>query len=139
MPTGTGKTISVLSLVTSYQLAHPECGKLVYCTRTVPEMEKARPASGVGPAAQHSSHPCGPLAQVLAELRNLQAYREPLVGKAAQILAIGLSSRKNMCIHPKASALQRRRRARRAWLTHPPLPRCRRRAVARAWTPAVAG
>lgn len=40
MPTGTGKTISVLSLVTSYQLAHPECGKLIYCTRTVPEMEK---------------------------------------------------------------------------------------------------
>ena len=42
MPTGTGKTISLLSLITSYQLAHPECGKLVYCTRTVPEMEKAR-------------------------------------------------------------------------------------------------
>ncbi len=41
MPTGTGKTISLLSLITSYQLAHPECGKLVYCTRTVPEMEKA--------------------------------------------------------------------------------------------------
>ena len=40
MPTGTGKTITLLSLVTSYQLAHPEVGKLVYCTRTVPEMEK---------------------------------------------------------------------------------------------------
>ena len=30
----------MLSLITSYQLAHPEIGKLVYCTRTVPEMEK---------------------------------------------------------------------------------------------------
>ena len=40
MPTGTGKTITLLSLITSYQLAHPEIGKLVYCTRTVPEMEK---------------------------------------------------------------------------------------------------
>jgi len=40
MPTGTGKTITLLSLITSYQLAHPEVGKLVYCTRTVPEMEK---------------------------------------------------------------------------------------------------
>ena len=40
MPTGTGKTVALLSLVTSYQLAHPEVGKLVYCTRTVPEMEK---------------------------------------------------------------------------------------------------
>jgi DNA excision repair protein ERCC-2 len=41
-------------------------------------------------------------AQVLAELRVLQAYREPLVGRISQILALGLSSRKNMCIHPKA-------------------------------------
>ena len=40
MPTGTGKTITLLSLITSYQLQHPEVGKLVYCTRTVPEMEK---------------------------------------------------------------------------------------------------
>lgn len=40
MPTGTGKTITLLSLITSYQLAHPEVGKLIYCTRTVPEMEK---------------------------------------------------------------------------------------------------
>lgn len=40
MPTGTGKTITLLSLITSYKLAHPEIGKLIYCTRTVPEMEK---------------------------------------------------------------------------------------------------
>tara|TARA_B110000977_G_scaffold191665_1_gene264113 strand:- start:841 stop:3186 length:2346 start_codon:yes stop_codon:yes gene_type:complete len=80
MPTGTGKTITCLALITSYQLAHPECGKLIYCTRTVPEMEK-----------------------VLAELRVLQAYREKHVGKAAEIMALGLSSRKNMCIHPKVA------------------------------------
>ena len=36
---------------------------------------------------------------MLAELRNLQRYREREVGAAAQILALGLSSRKNMCIH----------------------------------------
>ncbi len=79
MPTGTGKTITLLSLITSYQLAHPEVrvlcwvcaggrtarhhplsregtqgaraprgkcaaqvGKLIYCTRTIPEMEKVR-------------------------------------------------------------------------------------------------
>lgn len=34
MPTGTGKTVSLLSVITSYQLAHPDAGKLVYCTRT---------------------------------------------------------------------------------------------------------
>ena len=80
MPTGTGKTITCLALITSYQLAHPECGKLIYCTRTVPEMEK-----------------------VLAELRVLQAYREKHVGEAAAMLALGLSSRKNMCVHPRVA------------------------------------
>lgn len=39
MPTGTGKTACLLSLITSYQYAHPERGKLIYCTRTVPEMD----------------------------------------------------------------------------------------------------
>jgi len=39
MPTGTGKTVCLLSLITSYQYAHPDrVGKLVYATRTVPEM-----------------------------------------------------------------------------------------------------
>jgi DNA excision repair protein ERCC-2 len=38
MPTGTGKTVCLLSLITSYQYANPSAGKLVYCTRTVPEM-----------------------------------------------------------------------------------------------------
>lgn len=81
MPTGTGKTITLLSLITSYQLAHPEVGKLVYCTRTVPEMEK-----------------------VLAELRELCAYRAKHMKEGApKILALGLSSRKNMCIHPQVA------------------------------------
>ncbi|KAK9841666.1 hypothetical protein WJX74_009815 [Apatococcus lobatus] len=82
MPTGTGKTITLLSLITSYQLAHPEVGKLVYCTRTVPEMEK-----------------------VLAELKELIDYRSRYFqgpGQSPpQILALGLSSRKNLCIHPR--------------------------------------
>lgn len=78
MPTGTGKTITVLSLCVSYQLAHPEVGKLIYCTRTVPEMEK-----------------------VLEEMRVLQGYVEQEVGReTARILALGLSSRKNMCVNP---------------------------------------
>lgn len=77
MPTGTGKTITLLSLVTAYQTAHPELGKLIYCTRTVPEMEK-----------------------VLLELRELIEYRERYVtGSSNNILAVGLSSRKNLCIH----------------------------------------
>lgn len=80
MPTGTGKTITLLSLITSYQLANRGMGKLIYCTRTVHEMEK-----------------------VLTELKQLQAYQEKVLGKDAQILALGLSSRKNLCIHPRVS------------------------------------
>eukprot|EP00371_Babesia_bovis_P000648 XP_001609295.1 DNA excision repair helicase [Babesia bovis T2Bo] len=41
MPTGTGKTVALFSLITSYQLARPEMGRLIYCTRTIPEMEKS--------------------------------------------------------------------------------------------------
>lgn len=80
MPTGTGKTITLLSLITSYQLAHPDVGKLIYCTRTVPEMEK-----------------------VLTELKELIEYRADHfpAGQNPKILALGLSSRKNLCIHPQ--------------------------------------
>ena len=104
MPTGTGKTITLLALITSYQLAHPECGTLIYCTRTVPEMEKAcaRAASAARRVGTALTLVAPRRLQVLAELRVLQAYREPLVGRSSQILALGLSSRKNMCIHPKA-------------------------------------
>ena len=42
MPSGTGKTAAILSLVLSYHLDHPEkIAKAIYCTRTVPEIDKA--------------------------------------------------------------------------------------------------
>jgi len=53
MPTGTGKTVSMLSVLLAYQYKYPDVGKIVYCTRTVPEMTKA-----------------------LEELKHLVAYRE---------------------------------------------------------------
>ena len=40
MPTGTGKTVCLLSLIVSYILAKDMPKKLIYCTRTVVEMEK---------------------------------------------------------------------------------------------------
>ena len=58
----------------------------MYCTRTVPEMEK-----------------------VLTELKELVDYRQKyFLGpgeQAPQILALGLSSRKNLCIHPKIAGM----------------------------------
>jgi len=52
MPSGTGKTLSLLSLIVAYIKTNPgDLGKLIYCSRTVPEIEK-----------------------VIAELRKLVAY-----------------------------------------------------------------
>jgi DNA excision repair protein ERCC-2 len=79
MPTGTGKTVCLISLISSYQFAHPETGKLIYCTRTVPEMIKC-----------------------MAEIDKVIKYRVSCVGaEGGQILALSLSSRRNLCIHPK--------------------------------------
>ena len=79
MPTGTGKTVSLISLITSYQFIHPEVGKLIYCTRTVPEMQKC-----------------------MEEVKKVINYRKKLLGEeGGKVLAVCLSSRRNMCIHPK--------------------------------------
>jgi len=78
MPTGTGKTACLLALITAFQYAHPEMGKLIYCTRTVPEMEKC-----------------------LAELKRLMAYVKEHRPEKAPFLALCLSSRKNMCVHQR--------------------------------------
>ncbi|KZV64933.1 DNA repair helicase [Peniophora sp. CONT] len=86
MPSGTGKTVSLLSLIVSYQQFFPTKRKLVYCSRTVPEIEKA-----------------------LAELKRLMDYRISLAEtpeereKEQNFTGLGLTSRKNLCIHPEVS------------------------------------
>lgn len=79
MPTGTGKTVCLLSLITSYQFQHKQTGKLIYCTRTVPEMTKC-----------------------MEEIKKVIAYRESCIGpEGGKVLALCLSSRRNMCVHPR--------------------------------------
>ncbi|KAF7683579.1 General transcription and DNA repair factor IIH helicase subunit XPD [Astathelohania contejeani] len=81
MPSGSGKTIALLSLIVSYQLACRESGrnppKLLYVSRTVPEVEKA-----------------------LAELGKLIEFIQKHV--SMRYLGIGLASRPNLCVHPDA-------------------------------------
>ena len=59
---------------------YPSHRKLIYCSRTVPEIEKA-----------------------LAELKRLMAYRSEMGCPDANFRGIGLSSRKNLCLHPDVS------------------------------------
>ncbi|CAL5871645.1 uncharacterized protein PFLUO_LOCUS5898 [Penicillium psychrofluorescens] len=77
MPSGTGKTVSLLSLIVAYQQHYPEHRKLIYCSRTMSEIEKA-----------------------LAELKALMKHREKELGYTEEFRALGLTSRKNLCLHP---------------------------------------
>jgi DNA excision repair protein ERCC-2 len=64
----------------------PSQTQLIYCSRTVPEIEKA-----------------------LAELKRLMAYRISVAetpeekAKEQSYSGLGLTSRKNLCIHPEVS------------------------------------
>ena len=44
------------------------------------------------------------LLQVLEELKVLLEYYEKETGQKPKLLGLGLSSRKNLCIHPEVSA-----------------------------------
>ncbi|KAJ5753103.1 hypothetical protein N7520_010020 [Penicillium odoratum] len=77
MPSGTGKTVSLLSLIVAYQQHYPEHRKLIYCSRTMSEIEKA-----------------------LAELKALMKHRTQELGYEEEFRALGLTSRKNLCLHP---------------------------------------
>lgn len=95
MPSGTGKTVSLLSLVVAYMRVYPNViEKLIYCSRTIPEIQKA-----------------------MEELRNLMDYYRSVTsaddsaapssssssGESSLLpydfLAVCLSARKNLCIN----------------------------------------
>lgn len=95
MPTGTGKTIAILSFLVSYQIhlmtqgaGHEklkETGfrkkegtfKIVYCTRTTAEIEK-----------------------VLEELKDLYNYIQNYIPDV-EYLGVGLAARRTLCINPE--------------------------------------
>ncbi|ODV96692.1 hypothetical protein PACTADRAFT_65138 [Pachysolen tannophilus NRRL Y-2460] len=80
MPSGTGKTISLLCLTVAYQMFYPEHRKIIYCSRTMSEIEKA-----------------------LIELNSLMEYRTKELGYKEDFRGLGLTSRKNLCLHPVVS------------------------------------
>lgn len=142
MPTGTGKTVCLLSLITSYQYANPTAGKLVYCTRTVPEMnhvmeelgtvlayradmllqqeqentnvsmdveESHAVASAPEVESSASSSPAKKKARRVYNRRGKNNHKMGPIndGRGAGgsgLLALCLSSRRNMCIHERVMA-----------------------------------
>jgi len=159
MPSGTGKTVSLLSLIVSYQKYHPAGRKLIYCSRTVPEIEKAlaelkrlmeyraryyfdadaedpndpilkppdwvdsddegdEPAASPGhdespdPMSDDADGGRGDNAAERAKKKG-KFRRRKAKGKWASkhkmepFLAVGLSSRKNLCVHPEVSRERR--------------------------------
>ncbi|KAL7648131.1 UNVERIFIED_CONTAM: hypothetical protein RMT77_000032 [Armadillidium vulgare] len=81
MPSGTGKTISLLALIVAYLKFFPQnLSKLIYCSRTIPEIEK-----------------------VIEELRKLLKYIKNETGETPNILGLAMASRRNLCIHPEVS------------------------------------
>lgn len=82
MPSGTGKTITLLSLIVAYMVENPHIvRKLIYCSRTVPEIEK-----------------------VMEELKKLLNYYEMQDGQYPSMIGVVLTSRKNLCIHPQVNS-----------------------------------
>jgi DNA excision repair protein ERCC-2 len=120
MPTGTGKTVCLLSLITSYQYARPKTGKLIYATRTVPEMnhvmhellvvltyraaalEQRRLDSPSDPE-QHSTNNARKKARKLCTSRtgSMGPDAKQVGAGGSGVLALCLSSRRNMCINQK--------------------------------------
>ncbi|XP_064403887.1 general transcription and DNA repair factor IIH helicase subunit XPD-like [Halichondria panicea] len=81
MPSGTGKTVSLLALIVAYLTVNKtELQKLIYCSRTVQEINK-----------------------VMEELKRLLAYYKRELGETPELLGLALSARKNLCIHPEVS------------------------------------
>jgi DNA excision repair protein ERCC-2 len=79
MPSGTGKTISLLSLLVAYLQHHPfDKRKVVYCTRTVVEMTKT-----------------------MEELRRLIAHWKLEEAELLPLRAICLTARKNLCVNTR--------------------------------------
>lgn len=97
MPTGTGKTVCLLSLILSYIKAKKPAYKLIYCTRTIVEMEKTLEELKFVMKQRRKDFPESDDAVLGVDPDEMQN------SLSSPILALCLSSRKNLCIHPEVS------------------------------------
>ena len=83
MPSGTGKTVCLLSLILAYMEQKENVGPLIYCTRTIPEMN-----------------------QGIAELKRVMKIRKELGNNDQfdqELLAISLACRYYLCVNQEAA------------------------------------
>lgn len=82
MPSGTGKTVCLLSMIIAYMSQRENAGPLIYCTRTIPELN-----------------------QGVKELRHVHQTRLEHSGidYDKNFLGIALSCRANLCIFPQVA------------------------------------
>lgn len=135
MPTGTGKTVSLLSFILSYQLAKPlQYRKLIYCTRTFAELEKTIEELKLVVdyilneiSEEETERTLRILEERAAQEKNNQLEdlegdkvmkkkgwkdKKPLpktrLMTPKKILAIGMSARRALCVHPEVSKFTER-------------------------------
>ena len=94
MPSGTGKTVSLLSLIVAYQQYYPEHRKLIYCSREFKGELAYRSGTDLCKGTMSE------IEKALFELKNLMEYREGELGHKEDFRGLGLTSRKNLCLHP---------------------------------------
>ena len=82
MPSGTGKTVCLLSLILAYMAQREDVGPLIYCTRTIPEMN-----------------------QGIAELKRVVKLRKEKANLPYdnELLAISLACRYYLCVNQEAA------------------------------------
>lgn len=98
MPSGTGKTVSLLSLVVAYMNKYRDrLQKLIYCSRTIPEIEKCVEELRKLFAYYQSMN---------AVSTSLQRYVRTVGIQPLDFLALALSARKNLCINESVVSMR---------------------------------
>ena len=96
MPSGTGKTVTLLSFIVAYQQYYPEHRKLIYCSRKLPVF----PDKHNSPSYISTTGTMSEIEKALAELKALMKFRAERLGHEEDFRGLGLTSRKNLCLHP---------------------------------------
>ena len=103
MPCGTGKTISILSILVSWKMKHKgDVGNIIYCTRTTNELEKVlQELKRLVAYIMH--HKASSSSSSSSQERGHVRLDEDATEMESPILGVGLAARKTLCINPEVA------------------------------------